>query len=122
VFSESFSSVVDGFSSVVDPNQIFLGDLNFFLNVFSVFSGGISGGFVGISDRGKVFNHVSVNSFVGSVDFVMFGLSINIGLFEGSEKVKSRLNGIDGSGLHVDEVSEGGLQLWGGHGNGYEGE
>jgi len=52
--------------------------------VFSVGSGFISGGFVGISDGGQIGNHVSVDLFVGSVNFVMFGLSVNVGLLQRS--------------------------------------
>jgi hypothetical protein len=52
VFSQSFSFIVDGLSSVGDPNEIFLGYLNFFLDVFSVSGGFISGSFVEIGDGG----------------------------------------------------------------------
>jgi hypothetical protein len=51
LFSEIFSLSVDFLSSVVDPNKIFLGYLNFIFNVFSVGSGVITSGFVGISNR-----------------------------------------------------------------------
>jgi hypothetical protein len=85
VFSQSFSSGVDGVSSVSDPNQVFLSNLDFFLKVFSVSGGFISGGFVGISNSSQIRDHVSMNLFVSFVNFIMFSLSINIGLFEGSQ-------------------------------------
>jgi hypothetical protein len=64
-----------------------LGDLDFFLQVFSVGGGGISGSFIVVSDFGKIANIGSMNLFVGSVNFIRFVLSINIGLFKRSEEI-----------------------------------
>jgi hypothetical protein len=51
--------------------------------------------------------------FDGSVNFVGLSLGIDIGLFEISEELEGRVNGVGGLGLHVEEgcqfVSEVGL-------------
>jgi len=54
VVSEFLSLSVDFVSSVVDPDQVFLGDLDFVFDVFSVCGGLISDGFVLVSDVSKV--------------------------------------------------------------------
>ena len=44
-----FSSFSDEFfSSSDDPSKILVSNINLFFNIFSVFSGGVSGGFVGV--------------------------------------------------------------------------
>lgn len=82
MFFELFSFSVDFGSSVVDPNQVFLGNLDFFLNVFSVGGGIISGSFVGIGNESQVSDLFSEDSFVGGINFVVFVLGVNVLLFK----------------------------------------
>jgi len=41
----------------------------------------VSGSFVGISNGGHILNLTSVGFFLGSIEFIMFVLGINILLF-----------------------------------------
>jgi len=51
LFSEVFSLLVDVVSSVVDPSEVFSGNLDLVFNVFSVFSGFVTDFLVGVSDE-----------------------------------------------------------------------
>lgn len=83
LFFEFFSFSVDFVSSVGDPDKVFLGDGDFFLDVFSVFSSFVSGSFVLIGNVSQVSNVSSVGGFIGGIFFVVFVLGINILLFKG---------------------------------------
>jgi len=88
VFSIGFSESGDFLFSVVDPNKVFLGNLDFGFNVFSMSSGFISYFFILVGNSGQVSNLSSEGFFLRSVNFISSGLSINISLLKISEELK----------------------------------
>jgi len=80
VISEFLSFSVDFFSSVVNPDEVFLGGGDFRFDVFSVGSGFVTDGFILIGNSGQVLNLSSFNLFVRSVNFISSGLSIDVSL------------------------------------------
>lgn len=88
MFSVGFFLSVDFISSVINPDQVFVGDFNFRFDVFSVGGGLISSFFVSISDEGQISDLCSQGFFLGSVEFISSILSIKILLFKISEQVE----------------------------------
>ena len=111
VVSEFFSLSNDFGFSVVDPDQVLLSGLDFRLQPFSVFGGFVSDSFVLIGDGSQLSDLSAQSFFLGSVDFVSSFLSIDVGLFEGVQQIQSGVDGVTGTGLHVHQRVQLGLEL-----------
>lgn len=102
VFSEDISLFIDILSSLVNPDEVLLGNSDFVFSVLSVSSSSITGGLILVSDVGQLSDLSSEFSFLGSVDLISLGLSINVLLFKISQDSQSGIDSIDGTGLHVE--------------------
>jgi hypothetical protein len=85
VVSEFFSLSGDFSFSVINPDQVLLGGLNFGLQPFSVSGSFISNSFILVSNSSQLSDLSSQSFFLGSVDFISSSLSVNVGLFQISQ-------------------------------------
>jgi hypothetical protein len=70
------------------------------LDPFSEGCGFISDFFVAIGDLCHLSDGCSAGFFLRSVQTVISVLGINVGLFQISQNLESRVDGVSGSGLH----------------------
>jgi len=103
LFSEGFSSLVDVNASVVDPRQVFGGDLDLVFDVLSVSGGFVTNGLVGVGDPGQVRDLFAELGFLGPVDLVSVSLGVNVGLLKVSQESEGAFDGVNGLGLHVQQ-------------------
>lgn len=82
LFSVKFSLSIDILSSVINPNEVFVCNLDLAFNVFSVSGRFISSSLVGISDKGKVGNLFSKGFFLSSVKGIRSSLRIKVCLLK----------------------------------------
>lgn len=86
LFTELVTLSIDFSLALVDPDEVFLGRLDFGFDVLAVSSGIVSDLFVLISNGGEVSNLARKFSLLGRIDFVSLGLSINVRLLEVAEQ------------------------------------
>jgi hypothetical protein len=99
---DEFSSLsADFVSSVIDPNEVFLGGLDFAFNVFSECGGIVTSLFVGVGDGEELSDLIAEFLFLCSINFISSSLGIEVGLFKISQKLKSAINSIGGLCLHI---------------------
>jgi hypothetical protein len=103
VFAVLFAFILDFFAAVIDPNKVFLSNLDLGLDFLSVFCGSITDSLVLVSDGGKISNSLTELSLLCLVNFISTVLCINVSLFEVSEQLQGRVNGIDCTALHVHQ-------------------
>jgi hypothetical protein len=96
----------DFVSSVVDPSEVFLSDLDFGFNVFSVGGGVVAGGLVLVGDREELGDLVADFLLDGSVDLIGGSLGIEVGLFKVSEQLQGGINSVSSLCLHVEQRGE----------------
>jgi len=111
LFSQGDSFFLDGLSSFDVPLEVGLGVFDFLFEFFSVFSGFVSDGFVLVGDGQQLGDLTAQGFFHSSVDFIGTGLRVDVGLFQVVQELEGGVNGISGSGLHVHQVLEGGLEF-----------
>jgi len=111
VFSVGFNLLEDFVSSVVDPGQVFGGNLDFVFDVFSVSSCLVTNSLILVSNVSEVSNLLSELLFLSSIGFVGLSLGFDICIFKISEQVKSRFNSVSCLCLHVQKGSKLSLEL-----------
>jgi hypothetical protein len=104
---DKFGSLsADLVSSVVDPGKVFLSNLDFVFNVFSVGGGVVTRGLVLVGNGQELGDLVAEILFHGSVNLISSSLGVKVGLFQVSEQLKSAVDGVGGLGLHVKQRGE----------------
>ena len=101
VISEFLSLSGDFSFSVINPDKVLVGGFDFSLQPFSVFSGFVSDSFILVGYGSELLDLSAEGFFLSSVDLVGSGLSIDVSLFQGVQKVESGINGVSSACLGI---------------------